>query len=183
MSRSKSARLEKNGYYIIYKPEHPRSFKTKSLRGYMYEHIFIAEIDYGRSLRDDEDVHHLDLNKFNNSPENLVILPARSHGRLHHWMTFNKIIPIQKIVKRCEVCDFPLKVSEQEQFCSIDCLKNGRVSVIDSIGITQIKKDIKELKSIVKVGAKYNLSDNSIRKWLKKKFNLTNKQINDLKNN
>ena len=32
--------------------------------------------------------------------------------------------------------------------------------------LEQLKKDIVELKSMVKVGHKYNVSDNAIRKWI-----------------
>jgi uncharacterized protein YjcR len=34
--------------------------------------------------------------------------------------------------------------------------------------LDQLNTDLKELKSFVKVGAKYNVSDNCIRKWIKK---------------
>lgn len=46
-------------------------------------HRVVAEQILGRPLRDDEVVHHIDHNKRNNSPENLRIMSAEEHGRLH----------------------------------------------------------------------------------------------------
>jgi len=48
-----------------------------------HEHRVVAEAALGRPLRPDEQVHHLDENKQNNAPENLVVLSAREHRALH----------------------------------------------------------------------------------------------------
>ena len=34
--------------------------------------------------------------------------------------------------------------------------------------LEQLQKDIKELGSMVKVGHKYSVSDNAVRKWIKR---------------
>lgn len=180
--RSKSNRLFKNGYYIIYRPNHHRAFGSGTkLAGYVYEHIIIAEEDLGRQIKNDEDVHHLDFNKRNNSPENLIVLPGPHHHRLHGWLTFNNIKPIQKEILRCKICGNPLRLTLQSKYCSESCMRIGRKSIIDNVGLDQIKKDLFELKSLVKVGSKYGMSDNGIKKWLKVKFKFTNKDIKGLK--
>lgn len=46
-------------------------------------HILICEHKYGRKLQDGEHVHHIDKNKLNNNPNNLVILTASEHAKLH----------------------------------------------------------------------------------------------------
>ena len=46
-------------------------------------HRAVAEEKYNRSLGSDEYVHHLDLNKTNNDPDNLVVLSASEHMKLH----------------------------------------------------------------------------------------------------
>src|SRR4051812_44369367 len=46
-------------------------------------HRLIVEDREGRSLGSDELVHHVDHNRLNNSPENLVIISRSEHQRLH----------------------------------------------------------------------------------------------------
>jgi len=49
-----------------------------------HEHRRIAESTIGRALCKGEIVHHIDGNKFNNAPENLLVLPSRAeHARIH----------------------------------------------------------------------------------------------------
>lgn len=47
------------------------------------EHRLIATIAVGRRLEDWEQVHHIDHNPSNNSPENLLVVSPSEHGRLH----------------------------------------------------------------------------------------------------
>ena len=71
--------VENNGYLYALCPQHPKAIKT----GYVYLHRVIVENFYGRLLKDDEVVHHADLNKKNNNITNLVIMPADVHSKLH----------------------------------------------------------------------------------------------------
>lgn len=48
-----------------------------------HEHRVIGEKIAGRKLRSDEHVHHIDGDKHNNDPSNLMVLTAVEHGRLH----------------------------------------------------------------------------------------------------
>lgn len=48
------------------------------------EHRQVAEEQLGRPLRAGEVVHHIDLDKTNNSPSNLVVCESRSEHRLVH---------------------------------------------------------------------------------------------------
>lgn len=52
-------------------------------KGYAYEHRVVAEQKIGRRLRPCEQVHHLDGDKTNNDPSNLVICTGRGH-RVYH---------------------------------------------------------------------------------------------------
>ena len=78
------------GYKMVRVIDHP--FKNSD--GFVLEHRLIAEkyllneqnsiiIDNKRYLRPDLEVHHIDLNKSNNSPENLLVLTKAEHKRLH----------------------------------------------------------------------------------------------------
>ncbi len=68
------------GYLAVYAPDHPRA---KS-RPYVYEHILVAEETIGRFLTRTEVVHHVDGDKANNDPGNLVVCANQAeHMRIH----------------------------------------------------------------------------------------------------
>jgi len=46
-------------------------------------HTIVAEKKYGRKVKKGEIVHHLDGNRQNNKPENLVILTRVKHNQVH----------------------------------------------------------------------------------------------------
>jgi len=68
-----------NGYYWIYKKDHPHANR----QGYVYYHRIIAEKKIGRILERWEVVHHVDLNKSNNNPENLQVMSEYDHAIFH----------------------------------------------------------------------------------------------------
>ncbi len=68
-----------DGYVNIYLPGHHRQ-----LRGcYVYEHIVVAEAAFGITVTPDLHVHHKNGVKDDNRPENLEVLSAADHHRLH----------------------------------------------------------------------------------------------------
>ena len=68
-----------NGYAYVRIPNHPSATST----GYVYEHRVVAENTMGRILTEYEDVHHMNGNKLDNRPENLVVLTRSQHAKLH----------------------------------------------------------------------------------------------------
>lgn len=50
-----------------------------------YVHQVIARQKYGRWANDSEHIHHLDGNKLNNHPDNLLLMSASAHAKLHHF--------------------------------------------------------------------------------------------------
>lgn len=69
-----------NGYRFVKSPDHPRSNES----GYVQEHILVAEKALGHYLPTDAVVHHIDENKLNNAPGNLVICPDESYHQMLH---------------------------------------------------------------------------------------------------
>lgn len=71
----------KKGYKKLLIPHHPRADK----KGYVFEHIVVAEAAIGRALRAGEEVHHVDFNRANNHPSNLEVCASHAeHMKRHH---------------------------------------------------------------------------------------------------
>lgn len=51
---------------------------------YIYEHRIIAEKKLGRLLKPNEKVHHIDKDRTNNHPNNLLVVDGNARHYLHH---------------------------------------------------------------------------------------------------
>lgn len=70
------------GYNLVRLPDHHRANKS----GHVLEHIIVAEKAIGHLLDHDEEVHHIDLQKRNNSVGNLAVFQTgRDHSRFHSY--------------------------------------------------------------------------------------------------
>lgn len=78
--------LDKAGYVLILKPDHPAA----NACGYVREHRLIAEQLLGRLLKPTEVVHHKDDDPGNNSPDNLLVYETNA---LHLGETLNGKTP------------------------------------------------------------------------------------------
>lgn len=109
-----------NGYIIVYKPEHPRAWKT----GYVYEHVVAMEEKMGRFMTRNEIVHHIDQCKTNNDPSNLVLMTQSTHSTLHH-KTGNTMVSL--ICSACRgpftrrVGNSPTSKGYKKAYCSRKC--------------------------------------------------------------
>ena len=68
----KGGHLSRSGYRIVSRPGNNK----------IYEHRLIAEQMIGRPLAPDEVVHHIDANRSNNDPSNLVVMKRKEHDKL-----------------------------------------------------------------------------------------------------
>lgn len=73
-----------SGYVLVKLPPDHRFFCMADSRGYVYEHRLVIAEKLGRPLRSDEQVHHRDGNKQNNSPENLEHTESHQHHAVKH---------------------------------------------------------------------------------------------------
>lgn len=140
--------LDSNGYYYVYAPTHPQANGA----GKVYVHRYIGYLKEGRVLSTDEECHHIDENKINNSINNIEVMTHIEHILLHS----------SKPIIACGVCSRPTKGIK---YCSNKCS-----------GIASRKLDIKAevLHKLVwtmpirDVAKLYNVSDVTLNKYCKR---------------
>ena len=152
--------MENHGYFII-KPENEQDAMSN---GFRYEHIEVAEKKLGRKLRAGEVVHHLDENKKNNSPDNLIVFATNAEHTAYH--KGNKKIYFDSegiahvdIGNRCIICG--AKIVSGASLCK-DCYSKQRRRRIPTE--TELR-ELLEKYSFVEIGNTFGVSERAVRKW------------------
>lgn len=163
-----------NGYVVVHRPNHPSSMRGGNWDGYIYEHILVGEEVIDRQIKEGEEVHHLDTNRSNNSPDNLLVLSGPMHKKLHSWLEKYTLIPNEKQVKRiergcirCKFCDKP--INHDLIYCSHSCSDND-ISVTHKY-LHPDKESLEKLiwsKPTTLIAKDLNVSDVAISKLCKK---------------
>ncbi len=166
-----------NGYRLVHLPDHPKAMHTSGYDGYVYEHIYVTE-KYSRPIRIDEVVHHLDGNRSNNNISNLLIVSRDQHNKLHAWMNagapglasmVNKgaicSTRISEIVV-CPICDHTVQIGKGNAMYCSDVCHHIAVRKTDRPTKEVLSAEIQSMPT-TKVGKKYGVSDNAVRKWAK----------------
>jgi DNA-binding CsgD family transcriptional regulator len=94
-------RTDRNRYVLLKIPTHP--FATKS--GYVREHRLVMEKVLGRYLTRKEVVHHIDSDKTNNDPSNLMLFASNAEHLLYEWQqnpNFSDPKEIQKLPRNLQ---------------------------------------------------------------------------------
>lgn len=68
-----------DGYIGVWKPNHPRADK----QGYVYQHTLIYEKEKCVLPNKGELIHHIDMDKHNNSIDNLYLCDNKKHLEIH----------------------------------------------------------------------------------------------------
>lgn len=102
------------------------------------------------------EIHHPELKK------------EESHNKMNEFVDFNKTEVNQHLLEpmSCQRCGTEYQPDKyKRKFCSEKCSRlNSRR--VERPSKEQLEKDLSEM-SFLKVGKKYGVSDNAIRKWLK----------------
>lgn len=77
----KGGRVKKTGYWAIWNPNHPHANNV----GYVKEHILIMEKVLGRNITSEEYIHHINCDRLDNRPINLVVCNShKQHCKAQH---------------------------------------------------------------------------------------------------
>lgn len=106
-------------------------------------------------------LHHIDGNPNNNSLENLQLLCPNCHSQTDNYCGSANTEQIKYYCKDCGT-----EITKTATYCSVCARKHSR-KVENRPEKDQLIQDYIELKSFVQIGNKYNVSDNTIRKWFK----------------
>lgn len=174
------------GYYDVYFPEHPNARKN----GSVMLQVLVAEKILGRYLHKGEVVHHKDLNKLNNNPENLMVFGSLAdHANYHAFVLSNKNYDyvlykvanvyycqsvddffnqndiINKNGRKLKPCPMCGKLITRHSSLCTKC-KGLACRKVERPSRNVLRNDLKHL-SFVKIGLKYGVTDNAVRKWCK----------------
>lgn len=151
-------------YRIVY--NHPRA----NSEGAVYLHVLVAEEKLGRYLLPEEVVHHIDGDKTNNDPNNLIVFYTKAdHSSFHkNGCNINNItlLPCGSYISntlstRCPICGE--KKSKNGKTCykcrSVQSNKPSKEELFNKLNETK--------GNFTNVGKFYNVTDNAIRKWCK----------------
>lgn len=168
----KTKTVTTSGYISVYEPTHPDSWKSS---GSIFEHRLNAEKMLGRRLTAEEDVHHLDEDKTNNHPDNLLVLEKGQHAKLHGFLDKYYLVPkpgtvLNKLFSReefCLSCGLVLEKRSTDKFCSQECFHKSLSKLPENFTKESFEKDIWE-KPSSKLAEEYGVSGRTIGKWCEK---------------
>lgn len=137
-------------YFIDY--AHPLACGNS---GKVYLHRHIASLTLGRWLVNEEHVHHIDANKLNNTPDNLIVLSPSEHSSIHKPDTKSELI--------CPICGIEFLPKEVTiRFCSNKCAYSNNIKNKELT--KEYLDELIPIYSWVELGRLLGYSNNGIKK-------------------
>lgn len=156
-------------YEYTIEKTHPRANKE----GQVYVHVLEAEKKLGRLLFPEEVVHHIDENKLNNHPDNLMVFATKSdHTSFHQHGLDKNIIRLTEngsyiCTFRCNICPECGKRKDIHSKICRECFdkipKSNRKPTKEQL----LQTIVNSKGNFTGVGKLFGVSDNAIRKWCK----------------
>ena len=165
---------EKSKYYVTSRTEIDNSHPK---RNFIREHVLVAEQKLGRRLNDGETVHHIDGNKKNNNPNNLIVFASNSdHISCHHGHEIYEVNGIWYAKPKIEICEWCKKEfikpkgrkPAEHTYCSKKCAEAARINKSRKPSKQELLELlISENGNFTKISHMFNVVDNTVRKWCK----------------
>lgn len=162
-----------NGYTVIRRKHDPSSFKSGANSGFKYKHRVVAERSIRRKLSDTEVVHHINGNKSDNSPKNLLVLTNSEHVRLHRYLKSDQSISKLQAEEQLKIAKTPAiktgTCSNCGGICSAKsklCKKCARESRFKPV-TEEFREELKsaaEASSVSSVARRLGVSDHTVTK-------------------
>lgn len=144
-------------------------------------HVRVAEEKLGRRIGKSEVVHHIDEDKANNDPENILVFRTAGDHVRHHakietemFQTRDGSYVVCKVQRTCPHCERLFEPdNDRNVHCSLICsvAANSLRAQERIIGGKRPSKETLETDintmPMTHVGEKYGVSDNAVRKWAK----------------
>ena len=121
------------------------------------------------------ELHHINGNPTDNRIENLQILCPNCHAkeRDEKRKMSRRIDPAmskrpRKIPILCPICNKSfIPKDKSTKYCSQECYRIAQQNAVKRPSFLELIEAFKECKNFTKVGQKYNVTDNAVRKWCK----------------
>ena len=155
----------KYGYYeAVYLPTH----QDADNRGNVYLHRLVAEQEIlKRPIKKEEVVHHIDENKNNNSPNNLLVFKSlNDHAAFHQGGDLIKdgdVYISSRKMYYCKYCGSQVSCGNDQ---CVKCYKRTQCQWSNKPSKEVLEEELKH-KTYSAIAREYNVTANSVKKWAK----------------
>ncbi len=148
------------GYPAVYWPNHPLRWPSN---GCVRVHQVVAYEKYGE-IPDGMQVHHIDEDKWNWDPDNLILVTSEVHNRLHASAPEERLCPT---CGKMVLVSMNRREKRSKTYCGLSCANTARYN-IPWPPVVDVQKMATEL-GYAAAGRQLGCSDNAVRKYLRRK--------------